>query len=91
MLFPLERTCSKLGLERQSSKFRWYSSWSNTNFEQIIARWCYIKSFSGIDISCLFRGDRFSLISSDSANTIQKGKHLIRSLRKDMHRMLPEI
>ena len=43
------------------------TSLSYTNFEQIIARWCYIKSFSGIDISCMFNDDRFSLISSDSA------------------------
>ena len=36
-------------------------------FERIIARWCYIKRFSGIASSRVFSVDRFSLISSDSA------------------------
>ena len=60
MLFPLART------RTQSSKYRWYSSLPHFNFEQIVGRWCYIKSFSGIDISCVFSDDCFSLIICDS-------------------------
>ena len=37
------------------------------NIYNTLARWCYIKRFIGIDVSCMFRNDRVSLISCNLA------------------------
>ena len=51
-----------LGCNYRCSKYRQYPGLYNTNFEQIMARWCYIKSCSGIDISCVLSSSRVSLV-----------------------------
>ena len=64
---PIDKDLLKIGVWEPQVPNINDTSLSYTYFEQIIARWCYIKLFSGIDISCMFNDNRFSLISSDSA------------------------
>ena len=59
---PIGKDLLKIGVREQQvvniddTLVYQHQHWANN------CQWCYIKSFSGIDISCVFSDDRFSLI-----------------------------
>ena len=67
--FPLARTHSKLALEHKAANIDDALVSLTLTLSKYLPD-CYYRQLSGIDISCLFSYDRFSLISSDSANFV---------------------